>query len=259
MFFDTHVHFDGIGDGPAVSAALDRAAAAGVTRMVAIGGDLVRNEAMVAAAGAEPERLRCAVGYDRDGATDIPDLATLTSLVDAQSAVVAIGEIGLDFFYHPDLKDAQRELFRTMLDLAGRHQLPVVVHSRDADAETLEDLTAHREAWTGEPDRIGVLHCFTRERPMMEALVRLGFHISFSGIVTFRNADPLREVARHVPDDRMLIETDSPYLAPVPHRGKANEPAFVPDVARVLAECRGVPLETIASQTMANGRHLFGW
>jgi TatD DNase family protein len=134
----------------------------------------------------------------------------------------------------------------------------VVVHSREADEATLAELREHAQAWRGEPGRAGVLHCFAGDEAFARQLLDLGFHISFSGIVTFRNADALRAVARLVPDDRLLIETDTPLLAPVPVRGKRNEPAFLPHVAAKLAGVRGCSVERIAEITTANAEWLFG-
>ena len=133
----------------------------------------------------------------------------------------------------------------------------MIVHSREADADTLDLLAAHASAWRGDPARLGVLHCFTGTAEFAARLVDLGLMISFSGILTFRNADPLREVARGIPADRLLIETDTPFLAPVPHRGKRNEPAWVAPVAEALAKIRNDSLERIAHSTTANAEKLF--
>jgi TatD DNase family protein len=152
----------------------------------------------------------------------------------------------LDYHYSADTAAAQKALFSSMLDGARHHGLPVVVHSREAEADTLALLENHRSAWRGDPDRLGVLHCFTGDLPFAQALLALGMMISFSGIVTFKNAAALRDVAAAVPDDRLLIETDSPYLAPVPYRGKRNEPAYVCFIASALAELRGCEAEKIA-------------
>jgi len=134
----------------------------------------------------------------------------------------------------------------------------VIVHTRDADDDTISILTDFSKHWKGDPARAGVIHCFTRDQKTARALLDLGFYISFSGIVTFASAEALREVARFVPDDRMLIETDSPYLAPVPHRGKRCEPAFIAETAKRLAELRGGAVESLAKTTAQNAVHLFG-
>ena len=165
--------------------------------------------------------------------------------------VVAIGETGLDYHYEPEAAQMQQQSFRLHLEAARLTGKPVIVHTRAARADTLDLL---REAAL---PQAGVLHCFTEDWDMAKAALDLGFYISLSGIVTFRNADALRDVARRVPADRLLVETDSPYLAPVPHRGKANLPQYVREVAEFVAELRGVPFEALAEQTTANFKTLF--
>jgi TatD DNase family protein len=163
-----------------------------------------------------------------------------------------VGETGLD--YHrltdEDVKHRQRHDFERQLELAERHGLPVIVHTRAAEADTLELMTTASSV-------IGVLHCFTESWTMAERALDLGYYISISGIVTFRNGENVREVARRVPDDRLLVETDAPWLAPVPHRGRENEPAFVRDTAAYLAELRGVTLEELTGATGDNFFRLF--
>ena len=176
----------------------------------------------------------------------------------AAPEVVAIGEIGLDFHHDRETALAQIELFQRMLLLARDRQLPVSVHTREAEAETLAALGAHAAAWRGAPDRIGVMHCFTGGEVFARDLLALGFFISFSGIITFKNAGGLFAVAALVPEDRLLIETDSPYLAPEPFRGQPNEPAHVRRVAEVLAEIRHTSWETIAEISTRNAERLFG-
>jgi TatD DNase family protein len=145
-----------------------------------------------------------------------------------------------------------------MLELARKYQLPVIVHSREADDDTMALLQEHVRRWCGDPGRIGVLHCFTGIVGFARKLLDMGLMISFSGIVTFKNANNLRAVARDVPEDRLLIETDTPYLAPVPHRGKSNEPAYVVHVAEILAKIRKDTIERIAHSTARNAERLFG-
>ena len=270
MFFDTHVHF-AEGDAAATATLVERARAAGVTRLIAVGGSCPLNRAAVEAARAFPEVVRPAVGHDRDRAPELAaTAATLTEALDQLRfqigqlrglgvAVSAVGEIGLDFHYAPGTRVLQEQLFARQLELARELRLPVIVHSREADAATLSLLAAHRAAWTGDPERLGVLHCFTGSPAFAEALLALGFHLSFSGIVTFPKAGDLRAVARIVPGGRLLIETDTPYLAPVPHRGHRNEPAWVRHVAEVLAETRGVTVEAVAGETAANAGRLFAF
>ena len=165
--------------------------------------------------------------------------------------VVAIGETGLDYHYEPESAALQQASFRLHLEAARITGKPVIVHTREARADTLALL---REAAL---PQAGVLHCFTEDWEMARAALDIGFYISLSGIVTFRNAEALREVARQVPADRLLVETDSPYLAPVPHRGKPNLPQYVREVAEYLAVLRGVSYETLAEQTSNNFKRLF--
>ncbi|MBA4502265.1 TatD family hydrolase [Marinobacterium marinum] len=170
----------------------------------------------------------------------------------ADPRVVALGETGLDYYYSTDTLEAQQASFAGHLALAGELDLPVIVHTRDAREDTIRLIREH-----GNPDSAGVLHCFTESLDMAKAALDLGYMISFSGIISFRNAAELREVVKAVPLDRMLVETDSPYLAPVPYRGKQNQPAYVAEVAACVAELKGVSLDTVAEHTSANFRQLF--
>ncbi len=170
----------------------------------------------------------------------------------AQPKVVAIGETGLDYFHETESKTLQQESFALQLEVAGELGLPVVVHTRDAREDTLAMIKTH-----GNLEYAGVLHCFTEDWDMAKRALDMNFYISLSGIVTFKNAESLREVARKLPLDRLLVETDAPYLAPVPHRGKSNEPKFVRDVAEYLAALTGMDIETFAKQTTENFYRLF--
>jgi TatD DNase family protein len=170
-----------------------------------------------------------------------------------EGRIVAIGEIGLDFHYDHSPRDAQRAAFRRQVRLARDVGLPIVVHTREADGETVDILEEGRAAEAG-----GVIHCFTGGLELARRALGLGFLISFSGIVAFPRSEVIQQVAREVPDDRLLVETDAPYLAPPPHRGKRNEPAFVPDVARKLAELRGTTAEAVGRLACANYSRLFG-
>jgi TatD DNase family protein len=166
--------------------------------------------------------------------------------------IVALGETGLDYHYTMEALEQQQDSFAGHLQLASEMDLPVIVHTRDAREDTIRLIREH-----GNPDTAGVLHCFTESLEMAKSALDLGYMISFSGIISFRNAAELREVVKAVPLERMLIETDSPYLAPVPHRGRQNQPAYVADVAACVAELKGLPLEQIAEQTTANFHQLF--
>jgi TatD DNase family protein len=252
---DSHAHL-----GEAVfdedrDALLARAAEAGVETVVVIGYDLPssRRAIEVAAAGTRPE-LWATAGFAPHNVAeaDAESLAAVRGLL-AHDRIVAVGEIGLD--YHYDMpRDAQRELFGTQLGWAVEQDLPVVIHSREAEQDVVGLIDAHG---AGQGGVRGVIHCFTESGAMAEAVLERGFYVSFSGIVTFRNAADLREVARRVPLERTLIETDAPYLSPPPHRGKRNEPAFVLHVAECLAELHGVSVEKIAERTADNARELF--
>ncbi len=167
--------------------------------------------------------------------------------------VIAIGETGLDYFRSDEGQEWQIQRFRNHISAAKQCGKPLIIHSRDARADTIRVM---REE--GAEEAGGVMHCFVEDWETARAALEMGFYISFSGIVTFRNAEELREVAKQVPADRLLVETDAPYLAPVPHRGMSNQPAWVRDVAQLLAEIRGVSLEELAAQTTGNFNRLFG-
>ena len=256
--FDTHVHLDGLAaSGQSLEDVMARAQAAGVRRMLAVGASIESSRFAAAAAARFPSVVFASAGQDRDCAANPAPLDELRAAGSARQ-IVAVGEIGLDFHYAPETAAAQRRLFASQLDLAVELGLPVLVHSREADADTLALLRDHARRWHGDPGHIGVLHCFTGSAAFADQLLALGFLISFSGIATFRNADALRAVAAAVPDERLLIETDSPYLAPVPHRGRPNEPALLPAVAAVLASVRGCDAYAIAALTTRNAERLFG-
>ncbi len=232
--FDTHAHFEGTREETA--AAVERASAANVTRIMAVGGSESLN------AGTDGFAYR-AIGWDRDQVGKaLPDLD--------YTGVAAVGEIGLDYHYSPETRDQQRELFAKQLELAKKLDLPIVIHTRDADDDTLGLL---REI----PSK-GIIHCFTGSPKFCRSLLDLGFYVSISGIVTFRAADNVRESALVVPDDRILIETDSPFLAPVPLRGNPNEPAFVVHTAKFLADLRKTSFESFAALTTSNAISILG-
>jgi len=246
MLFDTHVHFDLLAD---VDGAVSRAVAAGVGRMLAVGGSPRGNEMASELAAKYPDRITAAAGFDREHAGKVIDFAAFESFV-REKNVRAIGEIGLDYHYHHETAEAQKVLLQEMLCVAERLDLPVIVHSREADADTVRILA-------GVPAVRGVIHCFTGDRDFAEKLVALGLYVSFSGIITFRNAGQVREAAKAVPDDRILVETDSPFLAPEPYRGKKNEPAYVGHVAEVLANVKGCTVRQIEEIATANAARLF--
>ena len=254
MLIDSHCHLDRLdlsAHGGSLDAALAAARARGVGHFLCIGIS-ADNAAAVKALSERYADVDCTVGVHP---LDLqPGVAPALDWLLAElnhPHVVAIGETGLDYHYEPEAAELQRQAFRLHLQAAQLTGKPVIVHTREARADTLALL---REAAL---PQAGVLHCFTEDWPMAKAALDLGFYISLSGIVTFRNADALREVARQVPADRLLIETDAPYLAPIPHRGKPNLPEYVRDVAEFLAPLRGVTVDTLAEQTTQNFQRLF--
>ena len=252
MFVDSHCHLDFPELRDDLPRVLDAMRAGDVTHALCIAVEVAGWDAVHAIAHAHPN-LYASVGVHPDYA-DIEE-PTQAMLVEraADPKVVAIGETGLDYFRLTGDLGWQRERFRTHIRAARETGKPLVIHTRSAAADTLAIMREERAGDAG-----GVMHCFTETWEVAEAALDLGFHISFSGIVTFKNALALKDVARRVPLERMLIETDSPYLAPVPHRGKRNEPAWVRHVAAEVARLREVPLETIAAATSRNFFQLFG-
>lgn len=254
MLVDSHCHLDRL-DLSAHDGSLDAALAAarvrGVGHFLCIGVS-ADNAAQVKALAERYEDVDCSVGiHPLDLAPgEAPALDWLLQELNHPN-VVAIGETGLDYHYEPEAAELQQASFRLHLDAARITGKPVVIHTRAARADTL---TLLREAAL---PQAGVLHCFTEDWEMARAALDLGYYISLSGIVTFRNADALRDVARQVPADRLLVETDSPYLAPIPHRGKPNLPEYVRDVAEFIALVRGERYEQLADQTTENFRRLF--
>lgn len=252
--FDTHTHLD-IGPlSTEVDDVLARARAVGVTRVAAIG--VVRRpedvERTVALARQHAGVVATVGVHPHDARHADPGLLGRIEEAAADEAVVAVGEIGLDYYYTRSPQDVQRRVFREQLRLARRVDQPVVLHLREATEDALRIL---REE--GLPPSGGVVHCYSETPEVLDDFLDLGLYISFSGIVTFPRAEPLREAARRVPDHRLLVETDAPYLAPVPHRGKTNEAAFVLHTAQTIADLRDVPLERLAEQTFANGLALY--
>ncbi|GLZ89254.1 hypothetical protein Pres01_53050 [Metapseudomonas resinovorans] len=254
MLIDSHCHLDRLdlgAHGGSLDAALDAARARGVSQFLCIGVS-ADNAAAVKSVAERYDDVHCSVGVHpldlQPG--ESPALEWLLGELE-HPRVVAIGETGLDYHYEPEAAELQQQAFRLHLEAAKVTGKPVIVHTREARADTLALL---REAAL---PQAGVLHCFTEDWEMARAALDLGFYISLSGIVTFRNASALRDVACQVPADRLLVETDSPYLAPVPYRGKPNLPQYVREVAEFLADLRGVPFEAFAEQTSENYLRLF--
>ena len=254
MLVDSHCHLDRLDlaahDG-SLDAALAAARARGVQHFLCIGVS-ADNAGAVRSLAERYADVDCSVGVhplDLEQG-EAPALDWLLGELN-HPHVVAIGETGLDYHYEPEAAELQQQSFRLHLEAAKITGKPVIVHTREARADTLALL---REAAL---PQAGVLHCFTEDWEMAKAALDIGFYISLSGIVTFRNADALREVARKVPAERLLVETDAPYLAPIPHRGKPNLPQYVREVAEFLAMVRGERFEDLAAQTTANFKRLF--
>lgn len=251
MFVDSHCHLDF----PDLAEREDEIVAAmrdkNVNNALCISVTL-ENFPRVLAVAERHEGFFATVGVHPDNQdVEEPDVARLVALA-AHPKVVGIGETGLDYYWHKDEPEWQRQRFRTHIRAARECDKPLIIHTRAAAADTLRLMREEGARECG-----GVMHCFTESREVAEAALDLGFYISFSGIVTFRNAADLKEVAKFVPLDRMLIETDSPYLAPMPHRGKKNEPAWVVHVAEEIARLRSEPVEHIAAVTRENFFRLF--
>jgi TatD DNase family protein len=253
MLVDSHCHLDFPDFGGELDAVVDRARAADVARMVTISTRVARHAEVLAIAERFGD-VYCSVGTHPHHADEELDVTAADLLLRAQhSKVVAIGEAGLDYHYDRSPRTAQERGFRTHIEAARESGLPLVIHSRDADSDTARIL----EEETGQGAFPAVLHCFTGGPELARRAIALGLFISFTGILTFKNSTALRAIAAELPGDRILIETDAPYLAPSPFRGKRNEPAYVGEVAKVLAEARGVPFEEIAQQTTDNFFALF--
>ena len=254
MFADSHCHLNYKGVFEQQPEVLARARARGVGAMLNISTRESEWDAVIATAEREPD-VWAAIGIHPNEADHYPDVGR-TTLIEraAHPRVVAIGESGLDYFYERSDRARQQASFRTHIAACRDTGLPLIVHTRDAEEDTLAILRDEMEqgAYTG------VIHCFTASGAFADAALALGFYISISGIVTFKNARDLQETAARLPIERLLIETDAPFLAPVPNRGKPGEPAFVADTAAFLAELRGEPLDTLAAQTADNFFTLFG-
>jgi len=244
---DSHCHLDDAQFDADREEAIARARAAGVTTMLAIGTGNGPPDLEAAIRLAERYEGFCAsVGVHPHDAAKAGDetFARLAELA-AHPKVVAIGEIGLDYHYDLSPREVQRRVFARQLELAAAAGKPVAIHTREAWQDTMDILRANA---TG----AGIIHCFTGSAREAEQALALGFHLAFGGVLTFPKAESVREAARITPGDRLLVETDCPYLAPAPHRGKRNEPAFLPEIARRLAEVRSTTIETIAAVTSAN-------
>lgn len=241
---DSHCHLD---PGPEGAQAVADAHAAGVTRLVDVGTDLANSRIAIDVAAAHAQVWATVGVHPHDAASGIDGMAELLT----RPKVVAVGECGLDYHYDNSPRDAQRAAFAAQIALAHEHDLALVIHTRDAWDDTFAILASE-----GVPDR-SIFHCFTGGPTEAEKGLALGLHLSFSGIVTFKTAPELREAAKLCPLDRLLVETDAPYLAPVPHRGQPNRPAWVGVVGAKVAEVRGASADEVAQATAANAARVF--
>ena len=253
MFIDSHCHLDRLKLADFdnnLSSVIDNATTAQVKQLLCVSVTLEEFPNMVAITEPYPQVLLSCGAHplNQDEMIDEENLYQLS----LNQRVIAVGETGLDYFYAPETQAVQQDSFRKHIRVAKRVNKPLIIHTRDAQADTLTIMKEEGAEQVG-----GILHCFTESLTMAKTAIDMGFYISFSGIVTFKNAQELRDVAKEIPDDRLLIETDSPYLAPVPHRGKQNQPAYVVEVAKHLASIRGQSVEQIAKITTDNFNRLF--
>lgn len=253
MFVDSHCHldklnYDELHDG--IQDVLDKAKAANVEQLLSVGVTLDSFPAMMELIKPYPQiKASCGV-HPLDVESDFC-LEQFKRYV-ADERVVAVGETGLDYHYQPETAELQKRRFEQQVEVAVDVNKPLIIHTRNARQDTLDILR------NGHAERCGgVIHCFTEDLPFAQAAMELGFYISISGIVTFRQAKELKEVVRQLPLERLLIETDSPYLAPIPHRGKENQPAYVVEVAAYIAQLKGVSLSEVAEKTTKNYHNLF--
>lgn len=255
-FIDSHAHLDMDKPGhPRAEEMLERAFSSGLEAVVAVAGSTCPGEfSRTIDLASRYDRVFAIAGVHPHGA-DQADESVLNKLRDALAhpRVFAVGEIGLDYHYNLSPPDAQRRAFVSQLRIARETGLPVVIHTREADADTLAILRDEGADQTG-----GVIHCFSSNENLAEGALALGFHISFSGIITFPRSAEIQEVARRVPDERILAETDTPFLSPVPYRGRPNEPLRVAHIIEKLAEIRNQPLEVVSENTSRNACRVFG-
>lgn len=253
MLVDSHCHLDFPDFDEDRDAVLERARAAGVETIVSISTRVARFPQLRALVERYPQ-VYCSVGTHPHNAAEEPDV-TVEELVRlaADPKVVAIGEAGLDYHYDNSPREAQRTSFLRHIAAARETRLPLVIHARDADQEMGDIL----EAESGQGAFPAILHCFSSGRDLAQRGVALGLYVSFSGILTFRRSDALRDIASDIPIDRLLVESDAPYLAPTPHRGRRNEPGYVAETAKVLADVKGIPVEALAKATTDNFYRIF--
>lgn len=259
MLIDSHAHLDVPNYDADRQAVIDRARAAGIDLMLEIcGSDVAKNslDAGLHLVDAYPF-IYGAIGVHPHEASLYDDsLEQKLLAMSRHEKIIGWGEIGLDYYYDNSPREVQRQAFARQLHCGLEQRMPVIIHTRDAEEDTVKIL---RDSWAniGGREIGGIIHCFTGTQQLADAALEMGFHISFSGVLTFKTAEALREVARTVPMDRLLVETDCPFLAPIPYRGKRNEPAYVIETARKLAELKEIPLAELAAATTANFKRLF--
>jgi TatD DNase family protein len=250
---DSHCHLDFPDFASDLDAVVERARAAGVERMISIGAQMTKAAAVAKIAERYDDIFFTVGTHPHEAAGErAEDFAAMRAFA-KHPKCVGIGEAGLDYHYDYAPRDVARRVFRGQIKLARELELPLVIHARDAD----DDIAAILTDEMGKGRFSALLHCFTSSRQLAETALELGLSISFSGVVTFKKSEGLRAIARDVPLDRILVETDAPYLAPTPHRGRRNEPAFVVATAAVVAEARGLELEAFADATRANTLRVF--
>ncbi|MCQ5365315.1 TatD family hydrolase [Anoxybacillus salavatliensis] len=253
MLFDTHAHLNATQFSEDVEQVIERARAEGVSHIVVVGFDRPTIQRAMELAEKYPF-IYAAVGWhpvDAIHMTD-EDLVMIERLA-AHPKVVALGEMGLDYYWDQSPKDVQKEVFRKQIRLAKKVKLPIIIHNRDATADIVDILREERAEEVG-----GVMHCFSGSIEVARQCIDMNFYISFGGPVTFKNAKKPKEVAKEIPLDRLLIETDCPYLTPHPFRGKRNEPSYVKYIAEAIAELKGLSFEEVAQKTSDNAKRLFG-
>jgi len=253
VLIDSHCHLDFADFSTDRDAVIERARAAGLKRMITIS-TRIKAFGSISTLAENYEEVFCTVGtHPHHAHEETEESADFLVALARHPKCVGIGETGLDYHYDKAPRDTAARVFRTHIAAARQSRLPIVIHARDADA----DVAAILQDEMGKGAFSGLLHCFTASAFLAEAALSLGLFISFSGVLTFKNSQSLRDIARAVPMNRLLIETDAPFLAPVPYRGKRNEPSFVEATAKTLAEVKGVSIQTIARETSANTLRLF--
>ena len=253
MITDSHLHFDSFYSNGNLNKIIENAKNANVSKMISVGGSPNANELSIRLASQNKNLIYASAGYDRDIVNIAYNLDDLKKQI-MKPLVKAVGETGLDYYYSEENKLLQQELFNSNLSLATEFNKPVIVHSRAATLDTITILKDYPLRTSG---FLGVLHCFTLDLRAARELLDIGMMISFSGIITFKNADSLRSIVNYIPNDALLVETDAPYLSPEPKRGTENEPSFIVYTLKRLSELKKISYEEVAFLTSENARRLF--